>query len=111
MSDARGALDPRTLRQRLVVEIGEAGQARIGAARAVVAGRGLAAEVERRYLEGAAFGVVEVDPAAVAPIPTIALGVHAIGADESAQDVILGAARALAQIRGALGLDGGLDGD
>jgi hypothetical protein len=99
--------DPRTLRQRLVAEIGEAGQAKIGAARARVAGTGLAAEVERRYLEGAAFGVVEAAPDATAPIPTIAASLDAIGGDESAQDVILGAARALAQIRVAAGLDGG----
>lgn len=97
--------DPRTLRQRLVAEIGEAGQAKIVAARAVVAGNGLAAEVERRYLEGAAFGAVEVEPSGVAPIPAIAASLDAIGGDESAQDVILGAARALAQIRRAAGID------
>jgi hypothetical protein len=99
--------DPRTLRQRLVAEIGEAGQAKIVAARALVAGTGLAAEVERRYLEGAAFGAVASAPAASPPIPAIAGDLDAIGGDESAQDVILGAARALAQIRVAAGIDGG----
>lgn len=92
--------DPRTLRQRLVVEIGEAGQARIGAARALVRGEGLAAEVERRYLEGAGFAAVEAAPGEAEP-PAIAEALRPLALDASAEAVVHGAARALAQIRAA----------
>ncbi len=93
--------DPRTLRQRLVAEIGEAGQARIGAARVVVAGEGPAAEVERRYLEGALFAAVDDAPDAPPEAVAFAGELDLLGADEQARAVVEGAARALAKIRGA----------
>jgi hypothetical protein len=113
--------DPRTLRQRLVVEIGDAGQARIGAARAVVTGEGHAATVERRYLEGAGFGSIEREHehederaegdggadalrSRAAGETAVAARVRALGLDPSAEAVVLGAARALVQIREAAGV-------
>jgi hypothetical protein len=102
VSDPR---DPRTLRQRLVVEIGDAGQARISAARAVVHGEGLAAEVERRYLAGAAFDGLDASREAPASAIVEALAKATPGAiDPSAAAVIEGSARALAQIRDAAGV-------
>lgn len=95
--------DRRTLRQRLVAEIGDAGQARISAARAVIAGDGLAADVEARYLRGAALGAVESDANATPARAAIEGGVEALGVDAAAGAVIAGSARALATIRRALG--------
>lgn len=112
--------DPRTLRQRLVVEIGDAGQARIDAALGLVYDVGLAGDVEARYLAGAGFGCVRcasqtaanaaretrpevvLDPGAprlVVPSPPAIQPLVDDGADPAVLAVARGAARALHQIR------------
>jgi molybdopterin/thiamine biosynthesis adenylyltransferase len=83
-------------RQTILAEVGEAGQARIHAARAVVRTRGLAAEIAERYLVAAGFGEVRVsdEPDAVA-LPFEAR-------DASARAVAEGAYRALVLFREAI---------
>jgi hypothetical protein len=88
----------RFVRQILLPEIGEAGQRRIEAASAAVAGDGLAHEVASRYAKGAGFtgvrpGAIEVDALAPAGIVT----------EPSARQVLAGARAALAEMRRALG--------
>ncbi len=58
--------DPRTLRQRLVVEIGDEGQSRLDRALGLVYDVGLAGEIEARYLAGAGFGCVRTASQATA---------------------------------------------
>ena len=110
--------DPeRTLRQRLVAEIGDAGQARLAQASATVTDRGLAGEVQARYLAGAGFGALrvaterqaelalQVDPQAhvvVAAGAAMAPSNAHERSDSAAQAVLDGSMRALSQIREAL---------
>lgn len=87
----------RHLRQILVAEIGEAGQARIANAEAMVLGTGLAHEVAARFAEGAGFARLltgEVSEAALAPA-----FVHL----PAARAVLSGSRSALREIRRALG--------
>jgi hypothetical protein len=56
--DRRVELDPRFLRQVVLVEVGPAGQERIARATAAVGGAGLAAEIATRYAERAGFAAV-----------------------------------------------------
>jgi hypothetical protein len=120
--------DPRRhSRQVRLVEIGEAGQARLGGATVAVGGRGtLGAEVEARYLAGAGVGTLivadeasmqaarAVDPAAKvlveADVVEVSKGSLArdrtsptfdVG-DPAARDIAEGAWRALRAIREAL---------
>ena len=89
----------RFVRQILLPEIGEAGQRRIGAATAAVAGDGLAHEVAVRYVEAAGFGAVAaggVDVAALAPASLVT--------DAHARAVLAGARAALAELRRAVGV-------
>ena len=91
----------RFVRQVLLPEIGEAGQRRLGAATAAVAGAGLAHEVAVRYVEAAGFGAV-----LPGPIDVEALAPAEIVTNASARDVLAGARAALAELRrAALGVD------
>lgn len=94
-------MDPRTLRQVLLPEIGPAGQARIGRAAAAVLDPGggdpLAHDVAERYARGAGFaelGPGGIDVAALAP--------PALVASPAAGAVLAGARTALAELRAAL---------
>ncbi len=74
--------DPRTVRQRLVPEIGEEGQARITAGTALVVATGLSGEVEAHYLAGAGFGLVRTSThaatrAVLETNPTVAIATDA----------------------------------
>jgi molybdopterin/thiamine biosynthesis adenylyltransferase len=112
-------LSARHSRQTRLREIGEGGQRRIGAATAIVASTGFAAEIEARYLAGAGFGRVVVadaassaaaraiDPSVVveqrdAVEAAVAAPFAAEIADPSARAVAEGAWRALAAIRAAV---------
>ena len=91
-------MSARFVRQILLPEIGEAGQRRIEATSAAVAGEGLAHEIAARYAQGAGFaglapGAVDVDALAPAGIVT----------SSSARQVLAGARAALAEMRRALG--------
>jgi hypothetical protein len=73
-------------RQTRLAEVGSAGQARIAAARAEVAGEGLASVVAARYLVGAGVGSVRVrNPALAAAVARID-GVVAVAVDASLSD-------------------------
>lgn len=82
-------------RQTILAEVGEAGQARIASARAVVHARGLAADVAARYLVAAGFADVRAgDPQPIAvPFDT---------RDAAAGAVAEGAYRALVLFREAI---------
>ncbi len=120
--------DPRTLRQRLVAEIGEAGQAHLGRATAVVPTKDrLEGEVEARYLAGAGFGLVrtathaatravvecspgvafatDADEISVSPPNNLVDALDAAELHPSARAVALASARALHQIRVAARVD------
>ena len=118
--------DPRTVRQRLVPEIGEEGQARITAGTALVVATGLSGEVEAHYLAGAGFGLVRTSThaatrAVLETNPKVAIATDAdpvvltdqqlcdalatLVSDPSARAVAQGAARALRQIRVAARID------
>jgi hypothetical protein len=118
--------DPRTLRQRLVPEIGDEGQAHIDAATAIVTSAGLTGEVEAHYLAGAGFGCIrtathsssraahETNPKVVIsadadPIPLpdhpLADSIAELKPDPAVLAVAQGAARALRQIRVAARID------
>ncbi|MGZ3418742.1 MAG: hypothetical protein ACXVEF_19825 [Polyangiales bacterium] len=118
--------DPRTIRQRLVPEIGAEGQARIDRATSVVLTGGLEGEIEARYLAGANFGLVRttsnaVSRAVVETNPRVTVAADAdvmeppdhplaetlakVTANPSARAVAVGAARALRQIRVAAEID------
>ncbi len=124
-------MSDRFARQILVAEIGAEGQAKIAAATAMVVDRGLAGQVEARLLAGAGFGLLRTASTAIAreaksvwpslvtaadappvssPTSPLADSVSALVLDPSARDVALGAARALRQIKAALGLREGVDG-
>jgi hypothetical protein len=94
-------IDPeRYVRQILLPEIGDEGQALIQRGTAAVAGDGLAAEVAIRYARMAGFGAVTtgtLDPDALAPASVCAF--------EPSRAVVVGARAALAEIRVALGRD------
>ncbi|HEY6080141.1 MAG TPA: hypothetical protein VIW29_15110, partial [Polyangiaceae bacterium] len=96
--DRRRLMEDRYARQRLLVAIGELGQARLAAATYVVAGDGsLASEVEREYLTRA--GATELVTSSE-PGPTFA---HAAAFRHvEARDFAAGAWRALVQIQSAL---------
>jgi hypothetical protein len=94
----------RFVRQLLLPEIGEAGQRRIEASTAAVAGPAsshlpdLAHEVASRYATGAGFGGLEpgsIDVDALAPADLVT--------DPSAREILAGARAALAEMRRALG--------
>jgi molybdopterin/thiamine biosynthesis adenylyltransferase len=90
----------RFVRQVLLPEIGEAGQARLGEAEAAVGGAGLAHEVAARYAEGAGFGAV-----VAGPIDVDALAPPAIVRTDAAREALAGARAALAEIRRAVGME------
>lgn len=118
--------DARTVRQRLVPEIGASGQAQIDAATGLVTATGLAGEVEARYLAGAGFGLIRTSShaasrAAIEAHPGVAIATDAeridppdhpladaiaeLGPDPAVRAVAQGAARALRQIRVAARID------
>lgn len=87
----------RHLRQILVAEIGEAGQARIAEGEAHVLGDGLAHEVAARFAEGAGLSRLlpgHLDEAELAP---------AFVKLPAARSVLSGSRAALREIRRALG--------
>lgn len=91
-------MSARFVRQVLLPEIGEAGQRRIEASSARVAGDGLAHEIAALYAAGAGFGAVTagaVDVALLAPPDVVA--------SASAREVLAGARAALSEMRRALG--------
>jgi hypothetical protein len=91
--------DPRRfVRQILVAEIGEAGQARLADAVSPVSGDGLAHEIATAYASRAGVGSVvpgPLDEAALAP---------AFLEDPAARAVVAGSRAALASLRAALGM-------
>jgi hypothetical protein len=110
--------DPRHSRQIRLAEIGDLGQERIESMQATIAGEGLGAVVEARYLAGAGVKRIacvsaSVGEAAQAVDERVAIALaFPAGAEEkgpdfqiqdpAARDVALGAWRALAAIRRAL---------
>lgn len=87
----------RFVRQVLLPEIGERGQARLAAAAAAVGGDGLAHEVAARYAHGAGFArVIEgrVDVEALAPAAVITT--------PAARAILAGSRAALAELRRAV---------
>ncbi len=97
------------VRQCLLAEVGEAGQARLARARLCVAqGNGadgaLAGEVEREYLLRAGVGEVSAVGGASAVGP-VAFAHARFFAHAEARAVAAGSWRALGQLRDALGLD------
>ncbi len=117
-------MSDRFARQRLLAEVGDAGQAAIGRATAMVVDRTAAGEVEARYLAAAGFGLLRVPTTAMArdarqawpalvtaadappidsPSTSLIEAIEALGLDPAARDVAVGAARALRQIHAALG--------
>jgi hypothetical protein len=90
--------DARTLRQRLVAEIGEQGQARIASASASAS-----SEIEARYLAFAGFREVR---AADAPSRATTFAHPAFAqSDPAVRELGTSAARALVQIKTAAGVD------
>lgn len=90
-------MSARFVRQVLLPEIGEAGQRRIEAASARVAGDGLAHEVASRYALGAGFAAAvpgAVDVEALAPADLVQ--------EPHARQVLAGARAALAELRRVL---------
>lgn len=85
----------RHLRQILVAEIGEAGQARLVASELALGGAGLAHEIAARYARGAGARVVTgaIDVAALAPDEVTA---------PAAREVLAGARAAVAAIARAV---------
>jgi hypothetical protein len=94
----------RTLRQRLVPEIGDEGQARIARTVVELDAEGLTGEICARYLEHAGFAEVRAVPTTTrrpsALTQALALDVLA-GADPAVLSVALGAALAVDHIRRA----------
>jgi molybdopterin/thiamine biosynthesis adenylyltransferase len=120
-------MSERYARQERLVDVGEAGQARIAGTTCVVAGRGLDALVEARYLAGAGFGCVVVTDSeaaraareinrdvevSVIPVPTSADTSSGTAREDvastlaalspGAREVALGAYRALCALRAAI---------
>jgi hypothetical protein len=90
----------RYLRQLLLADVGAAGQARIGAARARVGGDTQAHAIAELYARRAGFA--GVDPAAAGEPASEADGGEVRAA--AARDVLVGARLALRETRRALGL-------
>jgi hypothetical protein len=118
--------DPRTVRQRLVPEIGAEGQAHIDAATAIVTATGLSGLVEAHYLAGAGFGLLRTSATAQSRAaretnPKLAIAADAepmpvpdhplsdelaeLISDPAILDVAQAAARALRQVRVAARID------
>lgn len=96
------ALDRRRYgRQIRLVDVGEAGQARLCAAEVELATAGFARAIEARYLEGAGMRV-EGEGGAPARIDVATLGLRHVHAREVGE----GALSALVAIRAALGIEG-----
>ncbi len=116
----------RTVRQRLVPEIGDEGQRRSDLATGLVTATGLGGAIEAKYLAGAGFGLIRtgsnaVSRAALQTNPQVAISadadpieppdqvlVDALAArdpDPAVLAVAQGAARALRQIRVAANID------
>jgi proteasome lid subunit RPN8/RPN11 len=93
----------RFVRQILLPEVGEAGQSRIVASTAAVAGEGLAHEIAGRYALGAGFA--QLSPGA---IDVDALAPAALVCSPGARQVLAGARAALAEMRRALDVPGEL---
>jgi hypothetical protein len=89
----------RFVRQLLLPEIGEAGQARLGASRAALGGPGAVNEVASRY--ACAAGVAAIDPG---PIDVAVLAPAEVAAHPGPRAVLAGARAALAAIREGVGL-------
>lgn len=87
--------DARTLRQRLVAEIGEQGQARIASASACAS-----SEIEARYLAFAGFREVRASEASGATFVDASFA----KSDPVVADLATSAARALVQIKKAAGV-------
>lgn len=90
------SVDPRHLRQVLLAEVGERGQARIDASTLALAGDGLAHEIASRYALAAGAralvpGLVDVD--ALAPV--------ALCSNDAARAVLAGSRAALAALLAA----------
>jgi hypothetical protein len=79
----------------LVAEIGDAGQARLEASTALVAGEGLAHEVAAAYASRAGIGKVERGPVDDGLAPAFLV-------EPAARAVVAGSRAALASIRAAL---------
>lgn len=90
-------MSARFVRQILLPEIGEAGQARLAQARAAVGGPSLAHEIAGLYARGAGFaelvpGAIDVD--ALAPVSLVST--------PAARALLAGSRAALAEIRRAV---------
>jgi hypothetical protein len=109
----------RHRRQRLLAEVGSAGQARLASAHAEVRLGGFAGEIAARYLAGAGLGRIMVADAAHARYardidPNVHVEVGSTGTsravdafdlrDEAARDLAAGARAALRVIRVVLGV-------
>jgi len=96
--------DEHTLRQRLVAEIGEQGQARIASTTAHAS-----SEIEARYLAFAGFREVhdrtEKQGEIASPLLHALVERALVGSDRDVVDLAVGAARALAQIKKAAGVE------
>jgi hypothetical protein len=95
----------RTLRQRLVPEIGDHGQERIAHAVATVTSRGLQGDVAARYLSRAGFAQVRFDSEIAEQTDGLSRGlveIVLVDADPAVRAVALGANEALGQIRRAV---------
>ena len=108
-------------RQRILPEVGTAGQALLARASAEVRLGGFAGEIAARYLAGAGFGRIVVSDVAhanaarhIEPNLNVEVGSGGTGRpaaafdlkDEAARDLSAGARAALQVIRCMLGLDG-----
>lgn len=92
------SVDPaRYLRQIMLPEVGDTGQARIAAATAFVRGSGLAHEVAARYATRAGFGGVEPGP-----IDVTELAPSDVVQGDAAREVLAGSRAALSAVRHAL---------
>lgn len=92
--------DERTLRQRLVAEIGEQGQGRIASSIAHAS-----SDVEARYLAFAGFREVRVSSGKQDEIDACFVRDAFAESDANVRELALGAARALVQIKKAAGVD------
>lgn len=90
--------DERTLRQRLVAEIGEQGQARIASVEAHAS-----TEIEARYLAFAGFRRVHFPSERQADFAFVE-GAFA-RSDDAVRELAFSAARALSQIKNAAGVE------
>jgi hypothetical protein len=112
----------RHRRQRILPEVGAAGQALLASARAEVRLGGIPGEIAARYLAGAGLGRIVVSDAAHASAarsvdPNVNVEVSSGGnsraadafdlKDEAARELAAGARAALHVIRRVLGLQGG----